>query len=373
MLEYLKQGYALYAMVGVSLLGIIGKLAANHIYKRLIKQSENIGTAKDKYLKQIKAKYETAYRTNEGIHNIPVFIEKSFYRYKRFGFRLQKLDNFATQGALLCFLIGLVATLTGFLYDADMKTLVVQFSAGIILGVSMILFDGITDTMSKREALLVHIQDYLENHLTVQLMKTKVSVKEPTLRPSIRGGMRDDIFVRRKEEKVDKFASQEAAVAKEEPEEYHFTEEGKERFTNRKVARRKELKREDKERTNNVAECSGSIGASSVNRVKSGFSGGGQDKSEWSRKNNINESYEMNRQDTGKNQEERRTMDEGDSGISQAAATSERIKDMEELKKSLASIAAIREQKGTGSGGKPKKLTPKEERLIEEIIQEYLS
>ncbi|MFQ9511663.1 MAG: hypothetical protein ACLRZ7_12300, partial [Lachnospiraceae bacterium] len=103
------------------------------------------------------------------------------------------------------------------------------------------------------------------------------------------------------------------------------------------------------------------------------FSGGGQDKSEWSRKNNINESYEMNRQDTGKNQEERRTMDEGDSGISQAAATSERIKDMEELKKSLASIAAIREQKGTGSGGKPKKLTPKEERLIEEIIQEYLS
>lgn len=371
MLEYLKQGYALYAMVGVCLLGMLGKLAANHIYKRLIKQSDNIGAAKDKYLKQMKTKYETAYRTNEGINNIPVFVEKSFYRYKRFGFSLQKLDNLATQGALLCFLIGLVATLTGFLYDADMKTLVLQFSSGVILGVSMILFDGMTDTMSKREALLVHIQDYLENHLTIQLMKAKVSMTEPTLRPSIRGGMRDDIFVRRREAKVDKSASQEAAMAKEEPQEYIFSEDGQERFQNRKVTRGKALKQENE--TKFEAESSNGVGASSVNRAKSGYSGGGQDKSEWSRKNNMDERYEKSRQETGKNRGERRTMDEGDSGISQAAATSERIRDIEELKRSLASIAAIREQKGTGSGGKPKKLTPKEERLIEEIIQEYLS
>ena len=45
--------------------------------------------------------------------------------------------------------------------------------------------------------------------------------------------------------------------------------------------------------------------------------------------------------------------------------------DIESLKKSLAQIAAVREEKG-GDPRKEKKLSPKEEKLIADIIQEYL-
>ena len=45
------------------------------------------------------------------------------------------------------------------------------------------------------------------------------------------------------------------------------------------------------------------------------------------------------------------------------------INQTEALKKSLAQIAAAKE----GENGREKKLTPKEERLIEDIIKEYLT
>ena len=77
LLEFLETGKVLYIMLAVSVLGILSKLLVNGRYKKLIKQSQNMGTAKDKYLKQWKVKFENTYRSNSGIGNIPVYVVKN--------------------------------------------------------------------------------------------------------------------------------------------------------------------------------------------------------------------------------------------------------------------------------------------------------
>lgn len=92
MMEYLERGYVLYAMLGICVICVLGKLIANGTYKRLIRQAENMASAKDSFLKRLKLKYESTYSFEEGVNNVPAFVEKNLYQYKKNG------DNFETAG-----------------------------------------------------------------------------------------------------------------------------------------------------------------------------------------------------------------------------------------------------------------------------------
>lgn len=279
MMEYLERGYVLYAMLGICVICVLGKLIANGTYKRLIRQAENMASAKDSFLKRLKLKYESTYRLNEGVNNVPAFVEKNLYQYKKMGITLRRLESLAIHGALLCLLAGVCATLASFWYQTEIRTMILQFAVGIILGLVLVFADSVMDTGTKRDALLANICDYLENILVV---RTPLENTEEEPVPS-RRKMKDDLFVRKQEEKRE--------PAKE--------------------------------------------------------SGDKQQK-----------------QETG------RAKQPGEAAA--AAMKKESKSDMESLKKSLAQIAAVREEKGEMGTFKGKKLSPKEEKLIADIIQEYL-
>lgn len=279
MMEYLEKGYVLYAMLGICVIGILGKLIANGTYKRLIRQAENMASAKDSFLKRLKLKYESTYRLNEGVNNVPAFVEKNLYQYKKMGITLRRLESLAIHGALLCLLAGVCATLGSFLYQTEIKTMILQFAAGIILGLVLVFADSVMDTGTKRDALLANICDYLENILVVRTSAEHTEEEEAAARRK----RKEEVFVRRQRE------GQETAAQKEEE----------------------------------------------------------QPKQEPARPKPTGETVLNSMQKENKS-------------------------DMESLKKSLAQIAAVREEKGEGGTFKGKKLSPKEEKLIADIIQEYL-
>lgn len=277
MVEYLEKGYVLYAMLAIGAICILGRLIANGTYKRLIRQAENMAAAKDSFLKRLKLKYESTYRLNDGVNNVGAFVEKSLYSYKKMGISLRRLESLTIQGALICLFIGVGTTLAAFLYQAEVKTMIMQFGTGIILGLGLVVVDSLTDTGTKREVLFAHISDYLENSLFVRTSAEHVEEEEV----SARRKMKDDVFVRRQKEK--------AEIEKEKTE---------------------QQPKNDPVSVKEAAEAA-------MSRKK------------------------------------------------------ENQSDIESLKKSLAQIAAVREEKG-GDPRKEKKLSPKEEKLIADIIQEYL-
>ncbi|MCI8504706.1 MAG: hypothetical protein HFI67_00765 [Lachnospiraceae bacterium] len=168
-LEFLETGNVFYVMLVVSVLGVLSKLLVNGRYRTLIKQSQNMGTAKDKYLKQWKLKFENTYRAGKGVGNIPVYVEKNFGQYRFMGIRLSRLSRFNSLAAAFVCLGGLTAAFMTYWYADSMKIVVLYAASGVLLGGAMALWEELCNTKGKRGRLLLYIRDYFENTLVGRL------------------------------------------------------------------------------------------------------------------------------------------------------------------------------------------------------------
>ena len=156
-------------MLTVSVLGILSKLLVNGRYARLVKQSENMGTAKDKYLRQWKVKFENTYRSNGGVNNIPVYVEKNLKQYRFMGIRLARLERFNRLAASLLCLGGLTAAFMTYWYTDNRKIVALYAVSGFLLGGAMILWETLCNTPGKIEQILLYSKDYFENTLVGRL------------------------------------------------------------------------------------------------------------------------------------------------------------------------------------------------------------
>lgn len=170
-LEFLETGNVFYLMLAVSVLGVLSKLLVNGRYRKLIRQSQNMGAAKDKYLKQWKSKFENTYRAGGGVGNIPVYVEKNLGQYRFMGIRLSRWSRFNSLAAAFVCLGGLTAAFMTYWYaDADTMQVVILYAvSGILLGSAMVLWEALCDTQGKRARLLLYIRDYFENTLAGRL------------------------------------------------------------------------------------------------------------------------------------------------------------------------------------------------------------
>lgn len=169
MLEFLKENLTFVAMACICGFGVIGKLLARHCYQMLLRQSENISTAKNKFLRQIKSKYEGVYRINRGVKNTNAFVKKQLYRYRYGILRLETLDNFSAWGAILCFAIGVGNSCYLMRSTQSLRVLAFPVGAGILAAAGLILIDRAADNHSRRQELISHVQDYLENNVSSRM------------------------------------------------------------------------------------------------------------------------------------------------------------------------------------------------------------
>ena len=79
MLEFLETGKALYVLTAVCILGLLSRLTARNLYKRLIRETDNMTLTKNRCLRDLKQKAENTYRLNLGIHNTKAAGWLSFY------------------------------------------------------------------------------------------------------------------------------------------------------------------------------------------------------------------------------------------------------------------------------------------------------
>ena len=56
MLEILQTGKALYALAAIGIIGVLSKLVTRSLYKRLIRETDNMAATKNKNLKILKQK-----------------------------------------------------------------------------------------------------------------------------------------------------------------------------------------------------------------------------------------------------------------------------------------------------------------------------
>ena len=293
MLLYLERGLALYGVCFVLFMGICTKWITNHTYKKLLVQTENFSAVKDRGLKQLKSRYESTYRLNGSVQNIPVFIEKQLGQLSAFGIRLRRLESLTLPLALLCFLMGMGSSLLVFLYNGSLQVMVTQFAAGVLAGIVLVAVECLLDTAAKKELLFIQVQDYLENSLEVQLKQPAGAVEtvSESAAPAKKKSMKDDLFMKMKEEQ----------------------------------------------------------GSTRRSRAK------------------LSDSFEGEKYRRGESAEEGAYREQSE----EEKTYKERDKDIAFLRRSLEQIAAAREQQEKAPAAK--NLSADEERLMEEIIREYLN
>lgn len=178
MLEFLETGKALYVLAAVCVLGLIGRLVARNLYKRLTKETDNMTLTKNRYLRELKQKTENTYRLNQGIRNSRAYLEKQLGSYRFLGMTLSGWGSFGGQMTILCFLLGGAASFGAYWYRCDSYYIVLYGSVGILTGLFTMVADYWANLSERRQQLLNALQDYMENSLFNRLVRETASAAE---------------------------------------------------------------------------------------------------------------------------------------------------------------------------------------------------
>ena len=191
MLEFLETGKALYVLTAVCILGLLSRLTARNLYKRLIRETDNMTLTKNRCLRDLKQKAENTYRLNLGIHNTKAYLEKQLAGYRFMGFTLNGWGNLASQLTVLCFLLGGSAAFGAYWYRCDSYYVVLYGTVGLLSGLLTLFLDCGINLAERKNQLLNGLQDYLENSLFNRLAREAASASEDDYRGARGGGFRN--------------------------------------------------------------------------------------------------------------------------------------------------------------------------------------
>ncbi len=154
-------------------LGIFLKVFLGILYGHMIKETDNMAATENKLLKQCKTKFSNCYELNNGISNIPVFVDRFLNRMALGPFSFALLYHLSGQLMLLsvvCSGVGVCRSiLAGHTLGAILPFYIVSFlSLYVYFSVS-----SVVDVQGKRKMLKVNLIDYLENHLSPRIRVTR--------------------------------------------------------------------------------------------------------------------------------------------------------------------------------------------------------
>lgn len=156
-------------MLLLLLLSIICRFITGVLLNSLIRAAENMSATDNKFLKQIKLKFQNCYQLNEGVFNIPVFVDKCMDRIQFGKFSLNMLTHLSGQLMLLTVFAAGTGAFKVIVYGGTWGELVpfYLFSAlGLYLYFAV---SGLVDLPGRKAALRTNLIDFLENHMKGRL------------------------------------------------------------------------------------------------------------------------------------------------------------------------------------------------------------
>lgn len=167
--EFFSKNYIIYAILALCGLGVFIRFILNMIYIYLVKESDKLGSTKNKLLKHMKMKFETCYKLNIGVNNVDTFVDKNMTKYKFCGLLLSTWENLSGQVLYLNFLIIPVSAVFGVLYEVTREEILYTGAVGILGGAVLIFVDKMINLPVKKQVIRLNLLDYLENFCKVRM------------------------------------------------------------------------------------------------------------------------------------------------------------------------------------------------------------
>lgn len=159
------------------MLSIIMRTFLGAVYQSMIKETDNMSATENKLLKQCKVKFANCHQLNNGVSNIPVFVDKFLNRMAVGPVSFETLYHVSGQSMLLsvvCAGVGICKSIMeGRMLGEILPFYIVSFM-GLYLYFSI---STIVDIRGKRRILKVNLVDYLENHLSSRIHVTQQDIE----------------------------------------------------------------------------------------------------------------------------------------------------------------------------------------------------
>jgi len=82
MLEFLQTGKALSVLAAIGMIGFVSKLITRSLYKRLLKETDNMAMTRNKNLQNLKQRLENTCRLGQNIVNTQAYLDFHFYIFR---------------------------------------------------------------------------------------------------------------------------------------------------------------------------------------------------------------------------------------------------------------------------------------------------
>lgn len=147
------------------------------LYQSMIRETDNMATTKNKLLKQCKLKFAHCYQLNDGVANIPIFVDKFLNRLTIGPLSFVTMYHLSGQFMLLSVVSSGIGICRSILHG-KMLGEVLPFYIVSFLGLYLYFsISTVIDIKGKKRILKINLVDYLENHLSSRISTTEKDMK----------------------------------------------------------------------------------------------------------------------------------------------------------------------------------------------------
>jgi len=160
-------------MLTFLVISILIRVMLGVLYQSMIREADNMATTENRLLKQCKVKFANCYQLNNGVSNIPVFVDKFLNRMAIGPFSFGMLYHMSGQTMLLsvvCAGIGICKSIMDGRMLGEILPFYIASFSGLYLYFSV---STVVDIKGKRRTLKINLVDYLENHLSARIHVTE--------------------------------------------------------------------------------------------------------------------------------------------------------------------------------------------------------
>lgn len=168
--------------VTAGILGFMGislfvRILLGLLYQNMIRETDNMATTENRLLKQCKLKFANCYQLNNGVSNIPIFVDKFLNKLALGPFSFETLYHLSGQSMLLSVIfagVGISRVIVKGRTLGDILPFYIVSFLGLYLYFSI---SSIVDVKTRKRVLKVNLVDYLENHLSARMDVTESDIE----------------------------------------------------------------------------------------------------------------------------------------------------------------------------------------------------
>ena len=143
------------------------------VYQSMIKETDNMAATNNRLLKQCKVKFANCYQLNNGVANIPIFVDKFLNRMAVGPFSFETMYHLSGQTMLLS-VVSAGVGICKCIMDGRMLGEILPFYIASFVGLYLYFsVSTVVDIKGRRRILKVNLVDYLENHLSARIQVTE--------------------------------------------------------------------------------------------------------------------------------------------------------------------------------------------------------